>query len=359
MNIKSKLLLSSFVLIVLTIILGLVSYKSVEKLTHKLIPTIQVNDHVSTEMLQLRRNEKDFLARALYDPNFFQTGKNKYLSKFDENFADLQENFETLKSYSHNSTYLERINEMQRLSEEYKKGFLKVVEMKRKRGFKDWGAIGELRSAVHIVEDKLELLGDQAETESLKVSMLMLRRHEKDYLLRNDVSYQNKLILEADNFSRKLQALEISLSDSTRMDNLIKSYKAKFDNVVQIDSQIGRDSDEGLMGDYRQTIHQLEPIAKVQMDYLNNEANKVSNDAISLILGSIFVILLAGVGSAIYLAGKITKPLKLMTEAGKKVASGDLSVTIPAVTSKDEVKDMSDTMNALIGALKYHLKKNA
>lgn len=61
----------------------------------------------------------------------------------------------------------------------------------RARGFKDWGNVGELRSAIHALEALLED-GDS----SIIAAMLMCRRHEKDYLLRGDLKYRDALLAQ-------------------------------------------------------------------------------------------------------------------------------------------------------------------
>jgi len=41
------------------------------------------SNQISIHLLDARRAEKDFLLRSLTDPEFFKTGKRKYLDKFN------------------------------------------------------------------------------------------------------------------------------------------------------------------------------------------------------------------------------------------------------------------------------------
>ena len=67
--------------------------------------------------------------------------------------------------------------------ETYKNLFAQVTELMKTRGLSETeGLEGELRSAVHQVEESLA----DTEHDKLTVLLLMCRRHEKDYLMRGD-----------------------------------------------------------------------------------------------------------------------------------------------------------------------------
>ena len=68
--------------------------------------------------------------------------------------------------------------------------FRKVVETWRTIGFdEEKGLMGRLRASVHKVEERLNALG----ADKVKVTLLMMRRHEKDFMLRIDPRYVDSL----------------------------------------------------------------------------------------------------------------------------------------------------------------------
>ncbi|MBW6517978.1 MAG: HAMP domain-containing protein [ANME-2 cluster archaeon] len=67
---------------------------------------------------------------------------------------------------------------------------------------------------------------------------------------------------------------------------------------------------------------------------------------------SLLSILLGGLIIYIF-SNKITGPLNKMSEVGNKIANGELDTELPIITTNDEIQDISDTMNLLVGALKY------
>lgn len=70
----------------------------------------------------------------------------------------------------------------------YKKNFNNLENLEITRGFRDYGLEGDLRNIIHQVEGNAVLNNDYR----LLSGMLMLRRHEKDYMLRRDTLYVEK-----------------------------------------------------------------------------------------------------------------------------------------------------------------------
>ena len=86
------------------------------------------------------------------------------------------------------------------------------------------GLQGKLRSAVHAVESKLKTF-DQPQ---LAVLMLMMRRHEKDFMLRNDEKYGDELDKRAGEFLAELAKSDLPDASKAEIVKLMQSYKASF-----------------------------------------------------------------------------------------------------------------------------------
>ncbi|MGK0476325.1 MAG: methyl-accepting chemotaxis protein, partial [Oleispira sp.] len=132
------------------------------------------------DMLMLRRNEKDFLARLDL----------KYEQKFSDNLAILLTDTDKL----HEATTdigldAEPIKDMRSAFIRYSEIFTKLITTQKVIGLnpKD-GYYGALRDAVHQAEKEINALGDQ----QLRADMLQLRRNEKDFMLRLDAKYVGK-----------------------------------------------------------------------------------------------------------------------------------------------------------------------
>lgn len=106
-----------------------------------------------------------------------------------------------------------------------------LVELILERGFKDYGVDGEMRRYVHQLETYKNL--DQA-------IVLGLRRHEKDYIIRNEKQYVTKLNNLANEFLAEINAdKRISGSDKKRISDILQNYVILFNKLVDLDNRIG------------------------------------------------------------------------------------------------------------------------
>ena len=88
----------------------------------------------------------------------------------------------------------------------YATRFSNVANAQRLIGFNEnEGLQGKLRNAVHTVESQL----NKYDQPRLAVIMLMMRRHEKDYMLRGDEKYGGELRKRADEFSVELAKADL------------------------------------------------------------------------------------------------------------------------------------------------------
>jgi len=148
------------------------------------------------------------------------------------------------------------------------------------KGFKDYGKIGEMRNEIHFVEKNVN--------KKHEALLLSIRRHEKDYLLRNQ---QNYIDLVHD----KTNKLVSEIHDNNIKQSL-KRYITLFDEVVIIDQQIGLQSKTGIMNSIRQSNYklrsQMKLLSKTNHDRLNNELNTIERTFVDIIVYSTIVILI-------------------------------------------------------------------
>lgn len=67
----------------------------------------------------------------------------------------------------------------------------------------------------------------------------------------------------------------------------------------------------------------------------------------------IMAVAIVAVLAAYIFARSMTRPLKKLSAAAVNVAEGNLDAQVPQIKSNDEIQDLSDTFNMLIGAIKY------
>jgi serine phosphatase RsbU (regulator of sigma subunit) len=111
-------------------------------------------------------------------------------------------------------------------------GFLKLIDLQIQRGFQDYGMEGKMRQEIHHIEQEGTID---------KALVLMLRRHEKDYIIRHQQKYidkhqelMNEALIEYDNIN---PVVYVSLIN----------YALYFEQLIELDKQIGRMGTQGLV----------------------------------------------------------------------------------------------------------------
>jgi len=167
MSLKKKIILLGITVFSGLILIIISTVSSSSKLT-ALFGDKEAALEIKTEMLSLRKNEKDFMMR----------NELKYAAEFDTHAKQLSETLEALMTNNQDNTSL---SDIATHLADYKADFTAMVELKKKIGLnEEQGYYGSLRERVHKVEDFSKKLGLTEVTKN----MLMLRRHEKDFMLR-------------------------------------------------------------------------------------------------------------------------------------------------------------------------------
>ena len=63
------------------------------------------------------------------------------------------------------------------------------------------------------------------------------------------------------------------------------------------------------------------------------------------------VVLVISVIAAFFVANQIAKPIRSLQNVADKLSNGDLDVIIPDIKTKDEIKDLSESMKGVMAAI--------
>jgi len=206
------------------------------------------------------------------------------------------------------------------------------------------GLYGALRASVHSVEEKL------TDTPELRASILMLRRHEKDFMLRRDMKYLSKFNQEIDDFI-SLSAVYMSAEDSEAINDSINSYASQFKSLVDAENSIGLDQNSGALGELRATVHESEKLFEGLKSQLHQTIVISTSKNNQFLIGSIVVVGLVISILALAVAFSIFKPLeKFAEEITGVITDKDLSMRL-SVHGGDEIGEVAVSFNSLLEAL--------
>ncbi|MCU4157658.1 methyl-accepting chemotaxis protein [Carboxylicivirga sp. A043] len=329
------------------LIIGSMTYLSFKKVDNLHLHSTHAKQ-MHENMLTMRKAEKDFMLRDLVDYEYFETEQSKYVDAFNEVMKSNQKTLETLLE----SSFIEEFelkNNMLTLKadfEEYGKHFESLVQLLTERGLKDYGRIGEMRAAVKAMEENYN------DASFIAAQQLLLRKHEKDYLLRNDISYQKKLNDAVNAFSQQIRkSKQLSESKKDILIMRLKNYQQAFNNIISIDERIGLTETEGIKGQLRSTIYKTEP----EIDNLVNTIKKESEKSIKTTIRNIIILivffLIVTIAILMVILSTIQNGLKAAQSAVNAVAHGDFSKNVE-VKNEDEIGKLLQDVQLMITKLR-------
>ncbi|OUS21645.1 hypothetical protein A9R01_17700, partial ['Osedax' symbiont bacterium Rs2_46_30_T18] len=345
MSIKLKLIVSAGISVLGLGVLVLMLNFSLNSLS-KLDKAKEKIEELNSDMLMLRRNEKDFLLRKDL----------KYKTKFEKNVLILHEDSKDLINILNNKDIdSSKIKQFDTIIDTYKKEFLTLITQQEEIGLhpKD-GLYGSLRNSVHKIQDWAK----QSENHKLLSSVYDLRKQEKDFMLRRDMKYVEK-------FEQKIDTLLSTMSGNENTDDRIKyllSYKKDFLSLVESEVEIGLTSKLGLQGNMRKIVHTSESLLKrLSKDFEIVITQEISMMKMQSLIMGISIMLLVII-LAYVLSQNIIKSInhfqKDLLGFFKYLNNETTTVKLLKSDSNDEIGAMSKVVNENIETTRVLIEDN-
>ncbi|MBW3526885.1 methyl-accepting chemotaxis protein [Shewanella sp. NKUCC05_KAH] len=344
MLIRSKLLLSAAVSIsALIAMFGLQLYSNSVK--SELSNAAQSVLDLERDVLILRKNEKDFFARK--DLKYVELHKQSHMA-IDSIVPELEKVF---KEYEVSTASLESFD---RNLNQYQAAFSEVVQLQQEIGLTPkTGLYGTLRAAVHNVETLLKEFDQPA----LEAAMLQLRRNEKDFMLRRELSYVETFDTNIGKFNDKLRASSIDIDTQRKIEELITQYQKDFKSLINKEQQLGLTENDGTMARVLAANQQTES----STSDLKNLALKAIDDAESSsvnvgITVFIFIALLLSIITYLIIRS-IIAPVERITQIISRIeVSKDLTLRCDAST-QDELGEIAQHFNSMVSSFQQLIEQ--
>jgi methyl-accepting chemotaxis protein len=294
---------------------------------------VDLNQQLSIEMLEARRNEK----------NFEQRRNESYAKAHAELIGPINRDFDELERLTSRggiSALSDKTKQAHDGFKRYATDFSALVAAETKLGLNETvGLSGSLRGAVHDIEGKLKELDHPR----LTSWMLTMRRHEKDFMLRRDPKYVTELKKAATEFSKAMEAAAVPAPVAAEITAKLQKYQSEFVAWAETAQQSA-----ALDASMMKTFRELEPgmvevRTAVEGLYKQADASEAaSRDAVRLWIMIAFFVTVAVLAIVSFFLGRsISKALSGMVDAMTELARGDLSIAVPGVGRKDEIGEMA------------------
>jgi methyl-accepting chemotaxis protein len=288
---------------------------------------------ISIEMLEARREEKNFLLRK----------QDSYVKYHAQLSGAIGRNFDDLKTMVKAAGYAdlsEKIGVIHDGFESYGNDFATLALVQAKIGFNETaGLTGSLRKAVDIVEAGVSQVNDPRLTSRL----LTMRRHEKDFMLWRDDKYADEFKNAVVAFSLVLMEMDLPYDIQEKISLNLKRYSRDFAGWVSGAQDVARAE-----ADIMKTFSGFEPLVTDALKEIDRLAAMADASEMGLreamktrMAGALALAALMMCALSLLLGRAISQPISAMTTALTKLAGGDFNVVLPGLRRRDEIGEMA------------------
>jgi methyl-accepting chemotaxis protein len=293
----------------------------------------ELNNTIEIELLEGRRAEKDFLLRSDAARAQRQTEISKQAA------LDIDKLRGRIAAVG-KSELAAKIDAMNAALKTYQTRFAAVVEERQRLGLdENSGLEGRLRTSVHDIEAKVDQLHDA----SLKVVMLMMRRHEKDFMLRRDAKYGGEMKKRATEFLAGVDAAAIPDAAKAELRQKFADYQRDFSAWMETALKLAAES-KAMSDAFSSVEPVIEQVSK-SVEQIRVEAdrlNDVERDGIQFWIAVAIALIASGVlGLSFFIGRSVSKPLGAMRAAMIELANGNFAVVLPGLGRPDEIGEIA------------------
>lgn len=320
--------------------------------------TSEIIQFAHIQFLKYTKSQEDFLTFDTKQEEFFQTNLSSNLNRC-KIFLD-STNIFIDSAISRSEGQFEFTAELNQFKEEtyyVDSLFNHLVGLIYIRGYKNFNVIGEIRDDAHWLENSGELSD---------AVVLNFRRHEKDYIIRNENIYVQRFNYLIDELIKDIETRK-KLPEQRKDSLLIKirSYERHFNELVDLDNILGINTNSGLKYALDSKIDSMEGRINLIVSKTENRKKALYYN-LNLYFGIIVAILiLISLITSYFISQQMTEPLKKLTAYIGRFVDSDfmLEKEYPLAKSRDEVGVLSKNFKILrdevISSIKFFKEKVA
>ncbi|ELR64821.1 Methyl-accepting chemotaxis protein I (serine chemoreceptor protein) [Photobacterium marinum] len=339
-TIKAKLYLISFLLIA-----AMAGFALFEKLSFTKVEELQTaaqqTAQSKTDLLKLRRHEKDFLTRL----------DATYIKKFNQDQSTLTNRLNRVKDTlgKYNPQHEAGFNHALAALDQYSTQFNVITDQAILIGLNmDEGLRGNIANAANTAEEAILMTGD----EQLYRMLLTLRRNEKDFIITKNPEHQTYFNNNLDTLQQTIKDKPYSRAELRSLRRNLTMYQIMFDELVEGYATIGFSYTDGLYGELRKAVRTLEQdLNQLERTILNEISTLQARERLTLgIVGAFITVIMSIV--LLFISHQITRRLSNVNRMMKDIAEGNGDLTVRMNdTGNDELAQLSHSFDKFTSKL--------
>ncbi|MGB8398003.1 MAG: methyl-accepting chemotaxis protein, partial [Bradyrhizobium sp.] len=296
----------------------------------------ELNSKIAVELLEGRRAEKDFLLRNDQKKAESQVEISKSAA------ADIDALRGKIAAIGQ-PDLARQIEAMSISLKQYQAHFAAVVEAKIRLGLDEKSGLeSRLRSSVHAIESEITELHQP----TLLVPMLMMRRHEKDFMLRRDRKYGDDMKKRASEFAAGVENADIREAAKSGLKQKLADYQRDFFAWMETALALA-----GELKATSESFSAVEPVVEAiskAVGEIRAEAersDRTVRDTIQWQMEVAILLIASLVLAAGFLIGRsVSGPLSAMRAAMIELAKGNFAIVLPGLGRADEIGEIAQAV---------------
>lgn len=357
-KIRNKIFIGFIVIILSLIFITATAYNFIGRIVKDYIPIIEAQTVIASSVQEMNVTQRDFVIIDRSNEEFFkaaQTLQEGQLSpterslEFGEHYNNVLKTIDELRKTSlikNDEDLIDQLYKLEGKLSVYRQTFNEMHLNIQKRGFGEYGLIGEIETLRKLLKNKLVSL---PQDENLVKALANLDIAHINYLYTQEARYQKQI---ADRLG--YPNTQVALGDYTQKfkdeyREIATGYTDRFLELVEIDNVIGRNESEGLFA----KIGTLSAEATDMADIFNDSIKQRLEDQIAgtmmMLLLTVAIITLVAIGFAVILSNIISKPLTNVNKmlSGISDGEGDLTKELK-INTREEIGTLAKLFNQFV-----------
>ncbi|WP_425647527.1 methyl-accepting chemotaxis protein [Agrobacterium leguminum] len=204
------------------------------------------------------------------------------------------------------------------------------------------GLEGAMRNGVHSIEKLIDVVANA----EIRASMLMMRRHEKDFILRRDEAYVAKHAAEVETFKALVKLEYRPGAERQRIMDALEIYTASFRFYAQavLEEEKARETVASAYNALLPVVAEISTIYRQEREASALENSAAADRTVSIVV-ALIALTVVSLFAGVYLIGRsITRPATAITGAMRRLAEGETEFAVPGLHRRDEFGAMAHAL---------------
>ena len=288
-------------------------------------------------VLEDSKHINDFFKYEPINESFFTTEQSDFIDQHKILVSTLKMKLNTLSSNSMVDKINTHVDTAMALINYHDSIFNEIVILLKQRGFKKEGTEGLMRAVIHRIEKN---------PYTDLSTVLMLRRHEKDFIIRNDEKYVNKFNALATSFQSEIKDnSRIPTEQRSSLADSIAVYMTHFNQLVKLEKLMGIKNNTAL----RQQLEELNDKTLEQFHIINEITAASREQILSEIRILYFVFAALIIGLSILLSYLISRKASVVLTSLSKNIEAFVSSEFTDKSKISYQENANDEISRLVG----------